>query len=141
MERNEYQALRHGAGAIELQRGKIAVTGEDRVRWLHGMVTNDVRGLAAGSGCYCFVLDAQGHIQADCNVYMETERLIVDCEAFVTAKLMAHLDRFIIMDQVELADISSSMPTLAVQGPRAAELVSGLDTKGLIVYPTAHGVH
>jgi glycine cleavage system aminomethyltransferase T len=57
------------------------------------MVTNDVRGLAVGSGCYCFVLDAQGHIQADCNVYMEADRLIVDCEAFVTAKLMALFDR------------------------------------------------
>jgi len=113
---------------IELDRGKIAVTGEDRVRWLHGMVTNDVKGLAPGTGCYCFVLDAQGRVQSDCNVFMEIERLIVDCEAQFTGKLMAVLDHFIIMDQVELTDISKEMGTLAVFGDLP-------DTTGLIVYP------
>jgi folate-binding protein YgfZ len=114
---------------IELDRGKIAVTGEDRVRWLHGMVTNDVKGLAPWTGCYCFVLDAQGRVQSDCNVFMETERLIVDCEAQFTGKLFAVFDHFIIMDQVELSDISKEMGTLAVVGALP-------DTTGLLVYPT-----
>jgi folate-binding protein YgfZ len=123
-------------GIIALQRGKIAVTGDDRVRWMHGMVTNDVKGLLPGSGCYCFVLDAQGRIQADCNVYMEADRLIVDCEAFLTGKLIRLLDKFIIMDQVELTDISETMPTLAVIGADAKTIKA----PGAIVYPTPLGV-
>src|SRR5580658_4596522 len=98
----EYQALRESAAVLDFStRGKIAFTGEDRVRWLHGMVSNDVKGLAPGQGCYCFVLDAQGHIRADANIYAEPERLILDCAPEFTHSLAALLDRFIIMDQVE----------------------------------------
>lgn len=126
---------RNSPGFIELQRGKIAATGEDRVRWLHGMVTNDVKGLAPGTGCYCFVLDAQGHVQSDCNVFMEPERLLIDCEATLTTKLFGLLDRFIIMDQVELADISATMGTLAIEG----HLPAGFDISEIIQYPVPNG--
>ncbi len=130
MERNqlnlvEYEALWNGAGSIPLHRGKIALAGDDRVRWLHGMVTNDVKSLAPGEGCYAFVLDAQGHVLADLNVYMEAERILVDCDASLTAKLMEIFDRYIIMDQVEMSDVSAEMDTLAVEGPAANSIVTG----------------
>src|ERR1035438_8647800 len=96
----EYLALREGAAVLDFSsRGKIAFTGEDRVRWLHGMVTNDVKGLGPGQGCYWFVLDAQGHIKADANIVAEPERLILDCAAEFTEPLAALLDRFIIIDR------------------------------------------
>ena len=136
----EYAALRDGAAVLDFSaRGKIAFTGEDRVRWLHGMVTNDVKGLAAGQGCYCFVLDAQGHIKADANVYAETSRLILDCAPEFTDSLAALLDRFIIMDQVEMSVITGEMGTLAVEGPKSAEVLAQVDTTGLLRYPVPRG--
>src|SRR5580658_7258756 len=138
--KREYAALRDGAAVLDFSaRGKIAFTGEDRVRWLHGMVTNDVKGLAAGQGCYCFVLDAQGHIMADANVYAEPERLIVDCGPEFTDSLAALLDRFIIMDQVEMSVITSEMGTLAVEGPQSADVLAHVDTVGLLRYPVPRG--
>src|SRR5258708_26276464 len=124
----QYFALRDGAAVLDFStRGKIAVIGEDRTRWLHGMVTNDVKGLAVGQGCYCFVLDAQGHIQADANIYAESERFIVDCDPAFTDTLMTLFDNFIIMDQVELALITPEMGTLAVEGPKSAEVLAAVD--------------
>src|ERR1039458_1002780 len=69
--RAEFQSLLSGCGLYDLNwRAKIAVTGGDRVRWLNGMVTNNVRDLAPGHGVYAFMLNAQGRIQ-DRNTVIE----------------------------------------------------------------------
>src|SRR5260221_12550276 len=66
----EYLALKNGAGVYDLSwQGKIVFKGEDRVRWLNGMTTNNVRDLAPRHGNYNFVLNAQGRIQGDLYVY------------------------------------------------------------------------
>ena len=59
----EFAALRSGCGVYDLGfRAKISLTGGDRVRWLNGMVTNNIRDLAANRGVYAFLLNPQGHI-------------------------------------------------------------------------------
>ena len=64
--RAEYDALRHSAAIFDLNwRAKLALTGGDRVRWLNGMVTNNIRDLAAGCGVYAFLLNPQGKILGD----------------------------------------------------------------------------
>ena len=74
----ELSALLHGAGVAPLDdMGWIRVTGEDRVRWLNGMVTNFVQQLAAGEGCYNFVLNAQGRIQGDLTAFAESDALVL----------------------------------------------------------------
>ena len=58
-----YRALRESAAWLDLfGRGKILAYGDDRVRLLHAMTTNHVEGLAEGSGCYAFFLNAQGRV-------------------------------------------------------------------------------
>jgi folate-binding protein YgfZ len=138
--KREYLALREGAAVLDFSaRGKIAFTGEDRVRWLHGMVSNDIKGLAPGQGCYCFVLDAQGHIRADANVYAESERLILDCAPEFTDTLATLLDGFIIMDQVEMSVTTAEMGTLSVEGPKSGDVLAQVDTTGLIRYLVPRG--
>jgi len=123
----ELAVLREDAGLVDLSdRGHIAVTGEDRARWLHAMVSNHIQELAPGEGCYCFLLDAQGHIQADAYVRVEPERILLSCEGSVTKKLLEQLDNFIFMDQVELADLSGRLGTMAVMGPRAAAVLGAV---------------
>jgi aminomethyltransferase len=125
---NELAALREGAALVEMPgRGWVAVTGADRVRWLHAMVSNDIQGLQTGQQCYCFLLDAQGHIQADAYVRAEPQFLLLSCEGVATARLIETLDRYIFMDQVEMEDVSAQFGTLAVLGPKAESLpLSGL---------------
>src|SRR5271163_1419243 len=102
--RSEFQALLSGCGVYDLSgRAKIAVTGGDRVRWLNGMVTNNIRDLAPGHGVYAFLLNAQGRIQADLYVFQRGESLLVDTEGRQREKILQLFDRYIIADDVEIA--------------------------------------
>src|SRR3982750_128857 len=97
--KQEYETLLYGCGVYDLGwRSKIVVTGSDRVRWLNGMVTNNVRDLVAGYGNYNFVLNAQGRIQADLYVYNQGDHLLIDTERWQAANLLQIFDKFIIMD-------------------------------------------
>ena len=66
----ELAALLGGCGVYDLGfRTRISLTGADRVRWLNGMVTNNIRDLAQGQGVYAFLLNPQGHILGDLHAY------------------------------------------------------------------------
>ena len=132
--RTEFAALRSGAGVYDLGwRAKIALTGSDRVRWLNGMITNNVRDLALGHGVYAFLLNPQGRIQADLYAYNRGECLLVDSDQSQVEKLLGVFDHYIIMDDVEVADKSDQLTAIGIAGPRAAEVLraAGLEVAAL----------
>jgi len=113
----ELNALRHGCAVFDLGwRGKLVVSGEDRVRWLNGMVTNNTRDLRQDFGNYSFVLNAQGRIQGDLLAFQRGEFYVLETEAGQIAAIREFLDRYIIMDDVEVGDISESLPRLEWRG-------------------------
>ncbi|MBN9617850.1 MAG: folate-binding protein YgfZ [Acidobacteriales bacterium 59-55] len=117
-------ALLHGAGISPLDStGWIRVSGKDRVRWLNGMVTNSVKELQPGKGCYTFMLSAQGRIQGDAYIFAEAEAFLLEAAADRVPGLIVLLGRFIIMDKVELADESGARAGLSLSGPRAVALL------------------
>jgi folate-binding protein YgfZ len=121
-------ALLQGVGLSHLnQTGWIRVTGEDRVRWLNGMVTNSIQHLAPGEGTYNFFLSVQGRIQGDATIFARPHELpddlLMETSSPQIQTLITLLDRFIIMDDVELADISSTRSGLHLAGPKAASLL------------------
>ena len=121
-------ALLDGAGMSPIDTvGWIRVTGEDRVRWLNGMVTNSVQDLEAGKGCYNFLLSVQGRIQGDGYIFAETDALLLETASEQVSGLMSLLDRFIIMDDVELADISADRSGLSLSGPSVVELLKTIE--------------
>lgn len=107
--------------------GWIRVTGSDRVRWLNGMVTNNIQALKPGEGCYNFFLNAQGRIQGDATAWMLEDSILLETAADRVPALMAMLDHFIIMDDVELADLSGSGSGVLLGGPQALSLLEHLD--------------
>jgi folate-binding protein YgfZ len=115
------------------QTGWIRVTGEDRARWLNGMVTNSIQQLQDGEGNYNFLLSVQGRIQGDATIFAEPGALLMETAASQLPGLMALLDRFIIMDDVELADATGNQSGLLVAGPKAALLLTkiGLNIQDL----------
>ncbi len=122
--RTEFQALLAGCGVYDLSsRAKIAVTGGDRVRWLNGMVTNNVRDLAAGHAVYAFLLNAQGRIQGDIYAFQRGESLLVDTEAAQRDKILQLFDRYIIADDVEIADVSASLAAIGLTGPESRQVL------------------
>ena len=123
----EIDSLLHSAGVSDLGwRGKILVTGGDRLRWLNGMVSNAVQSLPEGQGNYSFLLSVQGRIQGDCYVYRRADDLLLDTSVEQVPALMSHLDHFIIMDDVELADVSQQWTGLSLAGPRAGQVLATL---------------
>lgn len=120
----EFAALTTNVAVYDLGwRAKIKATGEDRVRWMNGMVTNNIRDLKPNEGNYNFVLSPQGRIQGDMYIYQRGEYLLIDTEMSQRESLLKLLDHFIIMDDVELHDVSAEMTSIGVQGPRATGIL------------------
>jgi folate-binding protein YgfZ len=134
--RAEFHALLSACGVYDLSgRAKVAVTGGDRVRWLNGMVTNNIRDLDTGHGVYAFMLNAQGRIQADLYVFHRGESLLVDTEIAQQEKVSQLFDRYIIADDVEIVDISGQLCTIGLTGP---ESLSVLERAGIVVPALSH---
>jgi glycine cleavage system aminomethyltransferase T len=123
----EAAAVRRGAGLFRLpQRGVLAVEGRDRVRWLDGMLSNDVAGLAPGperSGCYALLLTRKGRIVADLRVLLRPEALWLELPRGAVAPVAETLGRFIVADDVVLRDASQELERLALEGPAAPEIL------------------
>lgn len=124
--RREFQALASACGAYRLDRAHIALTGSDRMRWLNGMVTNNVRDLAAGHGVYAFLLNPQGKIQADLYAFNRGEDLIVETDRAQVEKILEIFDHYIIMDDVEVANLGGKLAAVGIAGPRSGEILTRL---------------
>ncbi|SFS09014.1 hypothetical protein SAMN05421771_1578 [Granulicella pectinivorans] len=121
---HEVRYLLEAAGVWSLDDlGWIRITGEDRVRWLNGMVTNSIQDLKPGHGNYSFALNAQGRIQGDLNTYAEADALMLETARTQVPALMTLLDKFIIMDDVELADVSLGRVGIGLAGPKALKVL------------------
>jgi aminomethyltransferase len=133
-----YRAFYESAAWLDLSgRGPIRMTGEDRVRLLHALAANHIQQLKSGEGCYTFFLDAQGHILGDANVLYLADALLLDTEPETRRSLYAHLDRYLIADDVTLEDASDATAVLGVEGPQADEILRTLDAP----VPTAAYAH
>jgi aminomethyltransferase len=120
----EFRALLEGYGLYDMSwQSKLVLTGEDRVRWLNGMVTNNVRDLAVGHGVYCFLLTAQGRIVADLVAYNRGDYVLATSDRSQMPAITEMFDRYIIMDDVEMADISDKLSAVGIAGPKAAEIL------------------
>jgi folate-binding protein YgfZ len=124
--RRELTALVAGCGICRPERALISLTGRDRVRWLNGMVTNNIRDLAAGHGVYAFVLTPQGHIQADLYAFNRGESLLIETERAQSAAVLQIFRKYIIMDKVEIEDLSEKTAAFSVTGPRSGEALNSL---------------
>ncbi len=123
---------------------RVAVRGEDRFRWLSGMVTNMVNDLAPNAGAWNLVLNAQGRIQGDLHVWREGDQLSrrqrgpvagdpgldLEIAADQYERLISHLERFIVMDDVELATLEGET-ALGLTGPLADEVLTRLSLPAL----------
>jgi folate-binding protein YgfZ len=128
----ELAAILHGAAIAPLtDRAFLRITGADATRWLNGMVTNSIQALAPGEGSYNLLLNAQGRIQADCTIFREPDgdkpAFVLETDKSQIDTIQAHLDHFIIMDDVELTPLDNLFGIL-VAGPQALSIVMALGT-------------
>ncbi|MBW2426717.1 MAG: aminomethyltransferase family protein [Deltaproteobacteria bacterium] len=120
-------ATRVGAGLFPMaHRGLLEVRGEDRVRWLDGMISGDVEALVAagpGAGCYATLLTNRGAIVADLHVGLEQDRFLLESARESIPRIQETLERFVIADDVALVDVSDQSVAIGLEGPRAEALL------------------
>jgi folate-binding protein YgfZ len=123
----EHAALRASAGIFDMSfRSRLCLTGADRVRFLHGQVTNDVKRLNAGEGCYAALVTAKGKMLSDFNILCLADELLLDFEPGLTETVSQRLEKHLVADHVQVVNVASAYGLLSVQGPKADAAVRGL---------------
>ncbi len=125
----EHQAVRSGTGIFDVSHmGEFEVTGPDRNAFVNRVTCNDVSALDAGGVQYSGILTREGTFVDDCTVYRFDDRLMLVVNASNRAKAWE-----CIVDQkqagganIRLRDVSDDTGLLAVQGPKAEELLQPL---------------
>lgn len=120
----EFRELSSGCALYDLGwRAKLVLAGEDRVRWLNGMVTNNIKDLPPEHGNYSFVLNPQGRILGDLYAYNRGEYILIDTERSQVENLTKLFEHYIIMDDVEVSDKSGAIAALGIQGPKCPDIL------------------
>jgi folate-binding protein YgfZ len=132
----EHAALRENTGVLDLSfRGRSCLVGADRVRFLHGQVTNDVKKMAVGSGGYAALTTAKGKMESDLNIFCLPDELLLDFEPGLAGKILQRLEKFIVADDVQIVDAAPHYGLLSVQGPKAESIVRAIGLVGRDALP------
>ncbi len=97
-------------------RAKFRITGADRLRYLNGQVSNDIRKASDDIALHACVLNAKGKINADGFFRSEGEAFLVDAGAEVRETLPARMERYIIADDVQVEDVTEQFALFHVIG-------------------------
>ncbi|HEY3856302.1 MAG TPA: glycine cleavage T C-terminal barrel domain-containing protein [Verrucomicrobiae bacterium] len=117
----EYAALREDVGIIDTSfRGRLCLVGADRQRFLNGQVTNNVKDLRPGQGCYAALVSAKGKLQSDLNIYCMENEILLDFEPGYKGVVSQRLEKYVIAEDVQIVDAAEHYGMWSVQGPKAS---------------------
>jgi folate-binding protein YgfZ len=120
-----YHAFRTGAALVErADRALLAVTGRDRASYLQGLLTNDIKAIGPGRGCYAAYLTPQGRMIADVRVFELGDRLLLSLPAAGAAAVRDRLDSLVFSEDVQVGDLGPDWIALGLYGPAAAAAVA-----------------
>lgn len=127
----EFAAATTTAALFDLgQRTQLELTGADRQKYLHNFCTNEIRNLRPGQSCEAFVTTIQGKIKAHIFVFAEENCLWVDALPGYEDLLFAHLDKYLITEDVQFQRRSAEYVEFYASGP---EVLPRLAKLGLSV--------
>jgi aminomethyltransferase len=139
----EHHAVRRQAGLFDVSHmGEFIVTGPGAVDFVNYVTTNDVAALAIGQAHYSTILNERGTIEDDCLVYRAADRIMIVVNASNAAKDLAHISRYIGRFDAKIEDVSDETALLAIQGPKAAEILQRFtdsDLSGVKYYHFTEG--
>lgn len=120
----EHNAVRRQAGLFDVSHmGEFIVRGPGAVDFVNYVTTNDVAALAIGQAHYSTILNDAGTIEDDCLVYRSEDRIMMVVNASNAVKDFAHISGPLENFDATLEDVSDETALLALQGPRAAEIL------------------
>jgi len=121
----EHRAVRHAVGLSDLShRGKLRVTGEDRVKWLQSVISNDILPLQPGHGRYSSFLTHKGKMLSYFRVYMQPDAVMLEDVGEIGDQTYAALRKFLLYGtKAKMENCAESWGLLLVSGPKASLVV------------------
>jgi folate-binding protein YgfZ len=110
-------------------RVKLRVTGADRIRFLNGQITNDIRKATENKAVEACVLNAKGKMDAHIFVRAEGDSFLIDADPALEPSLKSRFERYIIADDVQIEDVTAQLSIFHVLG---AEMSSSLKAERII---------
>jgi folate-binding protein YgfZ len=128
--------------APDAGRELIAATGADRIRFLHGLVTNDIAGTPVGRGCRAALLTPKGQVVADLRIFVRPDDLRIVVDRGQAQSVAGALSRYAIMDDFSAAPVPG-FTFLSMLGPAAASRLAaaGVDVGALAEAPARELPH
>jgi folate-binding protein YgfZ len=115
-----YEGFKKLSAALERPEVRtLSLTGPDRVKFLNGMISQEIGSLQPGQGTIAVKTSNKGRVEALLRVRATADALLIDLSSVVAEKVLATLSKFIIMDDCAIADISDSREVVAIYGPEA----------------------
>ncbi|MFL6531013.1 MAG: YgfZ/GcvT domain-containing protein, partial [Chthoniobacterales bacterium] len=103
------------------RRAKLRITGADRLRYLNGQISNDLRKATETNGIHACVLSAKGKINADVFIHTDGDSFVVDSDPDVREQLIARLERYVIADDVVIKDVTEQFALFHISGSGAVD--------------------
>jgi len=117
----QYRAVKSDAGVRLMdERLFVRISGDDRVSFLHGMCSADIKGLKTGEVAPALFLTDHAHVIAACFIYAESDALLIETDRAAWPQTRSHLERFLVADDVEMEELED-VAAIDIEGPRAAE--------------------
>lgn len=115
-----------GGICTRADRAIIEIAGKDRAAWLSNLVTNVVKTLQEGEGNYAFAVNLKGRVVFDANIFALFDRILLDVDRRWIERAMAHLEKYVITEDVQLRSAADDDARLAIIGPMASDAVAAL---------------
>jgi len=123
----EYEAVRKTTGLVDLsRRGKIKVSGGDRIRVLHNILSNDIKRLTPGESCHAALLSATAKVLADMQVIAFPDFILLDVEEGFDTHHAALLEKYVITEDVSFEIMTDRLCHITIQGPESPAVIKRL---------------
>jgi len=114
----EYNIVKNNVGLFDFSmEGKIKITGEGRVDFIDGLVSNNVKNLKENNGVYAAFLDRFGKIMSDCIIYKFKDFLLINLNILGKINIISKLKEEAPLGKSEVEDVSQNFSLLSLQGP------------------------
>ncbi len=132
----EYKALHTNAGLADLSsRGRVIITGEDRITWLQSIISQDILPLQPGQGRYSTFMDHKGKMLSYFRVFIRPEKVVIEDVGEVGEQTYAAFRKFLLYGtKAKMAKGIDTQGLLLLSGPKASEILKAaltLEVEGL----------
>jgi aminomethyltransferase len=132
----EYHAVRQSVGLADLShRGKLRVTGDDRIKWLQSVISNDILPLQPGQGRYSSFLTHKGKMLTYFRVYVQPDAVTIEDVGEIGDATYQALRKFLLYGtKAKMDNCADTWGLLLVSGPKASAVIQsafGIDAADL----------